>query len=172
MLKRSLLMLVILSVSASALFIFSVRHPSPPPLQVSVDDAATPTRRQTKSFRPNADYLLDGYCPVALLETQQWREGDVRFRESHGVHVVLLADEAAWLKFRQSPDDYLPLFYGYDVVIAKVEKKLVLGKRQFGITHQRRLLLFNSQDNLHKFARDPQPYLEAAKNDLPFPEIR
>lgn len=109
---------------------------------------------------------LDGYCAVSIIEKSQWVEGDPEFGVIHLGNLYLFVDQATMEKFLAAPEPYTPVLNGIDVVRFFEEKKIVPGKRDFGVKdpdHNRMFFFFDEAAMLH-FEEQHTRYTEAAIN--------
>jgi YHS domain-containing protein len=103
-------------------------------------------------------FALDGYCVVSLVEQlhlpvqqQQWRKGDPRWGAVHRGQTYLFATQMEQQKFLANPDYYTPVLSGYDPVQFVEQGQLIEGRREHGFTHDGRIYMFSSEQNLQKF---------------------
>lgn len=103
---------------------------------------------------------LDGYCPVSLVEKQQWIPGDKRWGANHQGRIYLFSGPEAQSRFLADFDRYAPAASGFDIVLAAEERKNVPGLRQHGVFFKDRIFLFASEATLQKFSANPLYYME------------
>jgi YHS domain-containing protein len=103
-------------------------------------------------------FALDGYCVVSLVEQlhlpvnqQQWRKGDPRWGAEHRGKLYLFAGPVEQQKFLTNPDYYTPVLSGFDPVLFVEQGHLVEGRREHGFTHEGRIYMFTSEQNLQTF---------------------
>ena len=101
---------------------------------------------------------LDGYCPVALVEEETWKKGDVRFGARHRGKTYLFADAEAQKAFFADPDRYAPMLSGLDVVRLVDRREYVGGKRATGFVFRDRVYLFADQASVDAFLKRPDYY--------------
>lgn len=109
---------------------------------------------------------LDGYCPVALLETGKWVKGDIRFGAIHRGRTYLFATAAEQQKFLATPDKFSPMLSGYDPVKYIEEGVLVEGKREHGLHHDEHMYLFVDEASLQKFWKSPMTYAPTVRQAM------
>jgi YHS domain-containing protein/thiol-disulfide isomerase/thioredoxin len=106
---------------------------------------------------------IDGYCPVSLLEADTWVLGQRQWGAVHLGQLYLFASSDAQRKFLAQPEIYAPVLAGIDIVKLFDEKRVVSGKRQFGVfypeTGPRRIYLFCDEASAVRFERDPKRYV-------------
>jgi protein disulfide-isomerase len=96
---------------------------------------------------------LNGYCPVALLSSSQWVEGQPEFAIRHRGRVYFLSSQEAAQKFLANPDSFCPVLSGYDPLVLLRDGALVEGSVYSGLKDatQERILLFSSPENKKYF---------------------
>lgn len=108
----------------------------------------------------NTPLALDGFCPVTLVHSQRWQFGDPRCQTVHEGHRYLFASTAEKDLFLSEPRPYVPVCGGNDVVKLVNENLSSPGERQHGLSYNRRIYLFDSEDTLQKFERNPRKYAQ------------
>jgi protein disulfide-isomerase len=124
-----------------------------------------PAGEDSASAIPAAPKLaMDGYCPVSLLEQDQWIEGNPQFGVIHLGQLYLFVDQAAVTKFLADPEPYTPVLNGIDVVRFFEEKRIVQGKRDFGVRDpdHNRMFFFADEAARAHFEEDYKRYTAAA----------
>ena len=101
---------------------------------------------------------LEGYCPVALLESGNWVEGQGRWGARHRGRTYLFSGLEQQQTFLADPDRYAPALSGDDPVAAFDARTTIAGQRRYGVTYQQRIYLFESPETRAKFATNPQRY--------------
>ncbi len=114
----------------------------------------------------NPAFGLDGFCPVSLMEKQQWVPGDPRWGMTHRGRTYLFAGPEEQARFAKDPDRYAPVVSGNDVVLATEQGQTVSGMREHGVFFGSRVYLFSSEDTLKKFAENPNLYANQALEAL------
>jgi thiol-disulfide isomerase/thioredoxin/YHS domain-containing protein len=102
---------------------------------------------------------LDGFCPVSLVEKQQWAPGDRRWGATHRGRTYLFAGPAEQQRFFADPDRFAPAASGNDVIVALEQGQDVPGLREHGVFFGNRIYLFATEASLDKFARNPHQYV-------------
>ena len=110
--------------------------------------------------------LLDGFCPVQLVENEQWIKGAPRFAAEWKGRVYWLSDAAALNKFVANAERYTPVLSGLDPVM------LMAGERKDGLTdycvvYDGRLYMFSSAATLARFRQSPRQYAAFAASANP-----
>jgi protein disulfide-isomerase len=106
--------------------------------------------------------VMDGYCPVRLVETGKWQKGDKAFGIIHRGRIYLFAGPEELRRFQASPDRYAAISSGNDVVIALETGRAVAGFREHGAQYDGHVYLFASEATLKKFEANPLFYSERA----------
>ena len=89
---------------------------------------------------------LEGYCPVALLESGNWVEaGQMGCTSSRPVHIYSVVSRQQQI-FLADPDRYAPALSGDDPVAAFDGRTTIAGQRRYGVTYQQRIYLFESPE--------------------------
>ena len=101
---------------------------------------------------------LEGYCPVALMETGNWVEGQARWGARHRGRTYLFSGLEQQQTFLSDPDRYSPALSGDDPVAAIDGGQKSPGQRRYGVTYQQRIYLFESPETRAAFAANPQRY--------------
>ena len=101
---------------------------------------------------------LEGYCPVALMETGSWVEGQARWGARHRGRTYLFSGLEQQQTFLSDPDRYAPALSGDDPVAAIDNGTTSPGQRRYGVTYQKRIYLFESPETRAAFAANPQRY--------------
>jgi protein disulfide-isomerase len=107
---------------------------------------------------------MDGYCAVTLLEKNEWVEGNPKFGVIHLGHLYLFVDADAMQRFLADPEPFTPVLNGIDVVRFFEEKRIVQGKRDFGVRDpdHNRMFFFADEAALIHFENQHARYTEAA----------
>ncbi len=129
-----------------------------------------PPAQQTNSAlprgSPTGNYELEGYCPVSLLEKEQWVPGDPQFAVHHQGKVYLLAGPTQRQRFLANPNRYVPVGGGIDPVLAVEENRHLPGRTDYCVVYDGRLYLFSSQESLARFHQNPKKYATFARSGL------
>lgn len=107
---------------------------------------------------------LDGYCAVSISEKSEWVEGNPELGVIHLGNLYLFVDEAAMAKFLADPEPYTPVLNGIDVVRFFEEKRIVPGKRDFGVKDpdHNRMFFFSDEAAMVHFENQHTRYTDAA----------
>jgi len=126
------------------------------PEVVTDESAETPDQPRTLA--------MDGYCAVTLLEKNEWAEGNPKFGVIHLGQLYLFVDGDAMQRFLGNPEPFTPVLNGIDVVRFFEEKRIVQGKRDFGVRDpdHNRMFFFADEAALIHFEDQHARYTEAA----------
>ena len=129
-----------------------------------------PTRASSRTTTPagsgqraqkRAPLALEGYCPVSILEMNEWVKGDPAHRVLHDGRAYLFAGEKGKRIFQANPAKYVPALGG-DCVVALVKMgKRVPGNIRHASFHDGRLFLFANADAHKMFQAQPAAYANA-----------
>ncbi len=128
----------------------------------SVKAPARPAAATATTTTP--DLIMNGYCAVSIIEDQKWVEGNPQFGVIHLGQLYLFASESKLQTFLADPAPYTPILGGIDVIRFFEEKRIVRGRREFGMVdpvHQR-IFLFADEDAMLHFEEHFQRYTDSA----------
>lgn len=133
--------------------------------------AGAPARShtQTASFNlpPGAPPLImDGFCPVSLIEGNEWKSGLAQCGAIHRGRTFLFAGQAEQQKFLAAPDRYSPVLSGLDAVRFVELGQFVEGKREFGVSFNDQIFLFADSESRDRFESNPFHYARAANEAM------
>ena len=113
---------------------------------------------------PPPKLALDGYCAVSISDKSEWIEGNPELGVIHLGNLYLFVDEAAMAKFLADPEPYTPVLNGIDVVRFFEEKRIVPGKRDFGVKDpdHNRMFFFSDEAAMVHFENQHARYTDAA----------
>lgn len=109
---------------------------------------------------------LEGFCPIALIENKEWKEGDRQFGCIHRGQLYLFLSLEARDQFLESPDRYAPVLSGYDPVVFTERGELVSGSREHGRFIDDRIVLFTNEESFQKFKEAPMKYIDAVRQAM------
>lgn len=132
---------------------------------LNIPETAAPAGFET-GVGPASAPLLEGFCPVQLVENERWLKGSPRFAAEWKGRVYWLSDAAALKKFVANAERYTPVLSGLDPVM------LMQGERKDGLTdycvvYDGRLYMFSSAATLARFRQSPRQYAAFAVNANP-----
>ncbi|MEM8910591.1 MAG: thioredoxin family protein [Planctomycetota bacterium] len=107
---------------------------------------------------------LEGFCSVSVIDEQRWAEGDPKFGVIHLGKLYLFETQAKMATFLADPEPYTPILNGIDVIRFFEERRVVPGKRQFGVQDpiHGRMFFFADEAALNHFDVEYQRYVDAA----------
>ena len=114
----------------------------------------------------NPPWGLEGFCPVTLVEKQQWVPGDRRFGAVHRGRTYLFTGAEEQHRFLADPDRYAPVASGNDIVMATEQGQTVSGMREHGVFFGNRIYLFSNEATLERFSKNPNLYANQALEAL------
>ena len=108
--------------------------------------------------------LLDGFCPVAMVEQEAWVAGDSKLGVIHLGELYLFSTPQAQQTFLQDPDRFAPVLNGIDSVKFMDERKIVPGRREFGFFDPttNRIFLFSCEETANRFYNNFDRYANPA----------
>ncbi len=114
-------------------------------------------------FASELPLLLDGYCPVTMVEKATWEKGKPQFTAHYANSRYCCASQAAYDKFTSKPEIYALVSDGMDIVLLTEENKRVLGTRRYGVRYGELNFVFATQENREKFRKKPEHYESEAQ---------
>ncbi|MBC7967692.1 MAG: thioredoxin family protein [Fuerstia sp.] len=140
-------------------------HPQDAGSVVPIDRAgettvARPVVAMTRTVRRESDKRigLNGYSPVSLTETEEWKAGEAQFNhEFQGVCYQLSSAEELE-RFKASPDKFIPALHGFDPVSLVKDQVFEAGHLELGVTYQSRVYFFSSKDTRDEFLNSPEKF--------------
>jgi len=141
-------------------------YPGPSPAAFHTD--LTPSDRAASGL-PSDDATaalseLEGYCPVSLLEKEQWVPGDPQFAVQYQGKIYLLAGPSQRERFLANPHRYAPAGGGVDPVLAMEENRHIPGRTDYCVVYDGRLYLFSGPESLARFHQNPKKYASFARS--------
>lgn len=110
------------------------------------------------------DLAIQGFCPVSVIRDRQWVDGNPDYGVIHLGRLYLFASEEAMGLFLQDPEPYTPVMNEIDVVRFFEERRIVPGKREWGIQDpvHGRMYFFADEEAMNHFLDKFELYSEAA----------
>ena len=138
------------------------QQPNPQPEQsprvATARYAQKPVSANQAIEQPPMPLGLEGYCPVTLVESGNWVEGQAGWGARHRGRTYLFRGLEEQQAFLADPDRYAPALSGDDPVAAFDSGTSLPGERRYGVTYQQRIYLFASPESRAAFAANPQRY--------------
>ncbi len=136
-------------------------------------DGSRPGPDSARESGPRAEDAvvgLEGYSPVALFESRQWKRGKKRFAATYQGIVYYLQDAAERERFERQPSRYAPRLLGCDPVLLMETDRAIPGSIRFGAYFDGHLYLFQSASTRERFKRAPRQYTrtrQVRRDELP-----
>lgn len=106
---------------------------------------------------------LEGFCPVTLLESEEWVEGKEEWTVmNHGI-TYHLANAGQVQKFLANPDAYTPVLDGADPVLFAETGVKNPGSADNCVVFEGKLFMFANEENLNKFFANSAAYTNAIR---------
>jgi protein disulfide-isomerase len=132
------------------------------PNSIQGNRAQTQPPRQEVRTPPaptSSQFIMDGFCPVTLVEQAKWQQGDTRWGAVHQGKTYLFASQQSQQKFLATPDRFAPVLSGYDPVRSAESRQLVEGRREHGVFFANRIFLFADEAALDRFSQNTEFYM-------------
>ena len=132
-----------------------------------VTDAATATANELQSQSSSVaapKLALEGFCAVTVIQEDQWIEGDPKLSVIHLGRLYLFANEEKRDIFLSNPIQYTPVLNEIDPVLFFEERRIVPGKREWGMkdpVHQR-MFFFADEASMNHFYKQHERYTQSA----------
>ncbi len=137
-----------------------ITGPANPPVNAAAAAPAPPQVQLPPGCPPAGLY---GYCPVTLVESKQWAQGDKAYGAVHRGRTYLFLGPAEKEKFLANPDRYSPVLGGNDPVLALDNQIVVAGRRETGVFGpDGRIYMFADESSLARFNQNPKRYAPEA----------
>ena len=110
------------------------------------------------------ELAIQGFCPVSVIEEDQWLEGNPEFGVIHLGRLYLFSSEGKMQRFLDDPVPFTPVLNEIDVVRFIEERRIVPGKREWGLkdpVHQR-MFFFADEAAMNHFWNKHELYTDAA----------
>jgi protein disulfide-isomerase len=110
------------------------------------------------------ELAMDGFCPVTVIREQRWTEGSPEYGVIHLGKLYLFVSEQAMQTFLADPAPFTPVLNEIDVVRFFEEKKIVPGKREWGVKDPvyNRMFFFADEAARNHFEKSYDRYTDAA----------
>lgn len=129
------------------------KQPTPP----------SPATAQPATARPS-DLAMEGYCPVTVINEDRWSEGDPSISAIHLGRLYLFSSEEKRSQFLADPEPFTPVLNEIDAVVFFEERRIVPGKREWGMKdpiHQR-MFFFSDEASMNHFYQEYERYTQSA----------
>ena len=137
-----------------------VAPPSDSVNEVVADSTAT----DATSAGDDPELAMQGFCPVTVINDDKWVEGKAEFGVIHLGKLYLFTSEQAMKTFLADPVPYTPVLNEIDVVRFFEERKIVPGKREWGLKDPiyNRMFFFADEAAMNHFYNEYERYTDAA----------
>ena len=107
---------------------------------------------------------MQGFCPVTVITQDKWVEGNPEFGAVHLGKLYLFSSEENLKTFLADPIPYTPVLNEIDVVRFFEERKIVPGKREWGLKDPiyNRMFFFADEAAMNHFYNEYERYTDAA----------
>lgn len=103
---------------------------------------------------------LDGFCPVALIEKEEWVEGSQQWSVMHEGITYYLSSAEQVQKFLADPVAYTPVMNGVDPVLLAESGESAFGNADNCVVFEGKLFMFTTEENLNKFFENTTAYVK------------
>jgi len=110
--------------------------------------------------------VMEGFCPVTLLNEGKWKKGEAQFGAKHRRRTFLFASAAHQQQFLADPDRYSPVMVGYDPVKFMQTGELIEGKSTYGLTYRKQIYLFTDDASLKTFWQNPRQFTDGLRQAM------
>jgi protein disulfide-isomerase len=123
---------------------------------------ATASKMTDSPSKP--ELAIQGYCAVSVVNRGEWVEGKPELGVIHLGKLYLFADKDSMELFLSDPIPFTPMLNEIDVVRFFEEKKIVPGKREWGVIDpiHNRMFFFADEAAMLHFEKSFDRYLDAA----------
>lgn len=162
--NRQLRQASVLSLSAflaSTVFatVLSAQSGSRPPVRVR--NQGSETRQGSATRGQEAPWGLEGYCPVCVIEKQEWVKGSADFVTTYDSKRYAFPGQEQLDMFLQNPAKYVPALGGDCTVCMVNMRKRVAGNIRHAAIRNSRLFLFPGEEQQKEFLANPEKYENA-----------
>lgn len=112
----------------------------------------------------NPGLAMQGFCAVTVINENRWVEGKPEYGVIHLGKLYLFSSQQAMGSFLADPAPFTPVLNEIDVVRFFEERKIVKGKREFGVLDpvHNRMFFFADEAALKHFENEYERYTDAA----------
>ncbi len=111
----------------------------------------------------NKQIGLDGYSPVALFDSSQWKRGAKIHKHEYLGVCYLLGSIDELQRFQLAPGRFVPALHGYDPVTYQTEHRLISGAVELGVRFGNRIYFFANEANRNLFLSVPRQFSETTE---------
>ena len=127
---------------------------------VATESLQTESVTDTSTVTDEPELAMQGYCAVTVIKEDRWVEGNPKFGVVHLGKLYLFANAESMQMFLADPIPYTPVLNEIDVVRFFEERKIVPGKREWGLkdpTHNR-MFFFADEAAMNHFWNEYKRY--------------
>ncbi|MDG2219775.1 MAG: thioredoxin fold domain-containing protein, partial [Rubripirellula sp.] len=127
-----------------------------------IETAISAVQADAKTEQP--ELAMQGYCAVTVINENKWIEGTSEFGVIHLGKLYLFTTEAKMQMFLADPMPFTPVLNEIDVVRFFEERKVVPGKREWGLKDpiHNRMFFFADEAAMNHFYNQYERYTDAA----------
>lgn len=136
-----------------------------PPEQAKAKvSAPAPAAAAPVATSEDTELAMQGFCAVTVINEDRWVEGSPEFGVIHLGKLYLFTNQANMEKFLADPVPFTPVLNEIDVVRFFEEKKIVPGKREWGLKDpiHNRMFFFADEAAMNHFYNEYERYTDAA----------
>ncbi len=101
---------------------------------------------------------LDGFCPVELIHSGTWVQGDPHWTVVYKGLIYRLSGNSQRQEFLANPEKFIPANNGFDPVLSTFEKRNIPGLVNFCASYKGRIYMFSSTATQEEFYKYPDLY--------------
>lgn len=116
------------------------------------------------STQKQAELAMQGFCPVTVIRDDKWVEGKPEYGVIHLGKLYLFSNEDNMQAFLSDPIPYTPVLNEIDAVVFFEERRIVPGKREWGLKDPiyNRMFFFADEASMNHFYNQYERYTKAA----------
>jgi len=138
----------------------SAGKPIDPPRSFDLPASESQSLTDHTSVTDEPELAMQGYCAVTVIREDRWVEGNPKFGVVHLGKLYLFASDESMQTFLADPIPFTPVLNEIDVVRFFEERKIVPGKREWGLkdpTHNR-MFFFADEAAMNHFWNEYKRY--------------
>lgn len=137
--------------------------PAPKPAGVQNDSTEKASVKKTTGVN-QPELAMEGFCAVTVIKEDRWVEGKPDYGVIHLGKLYLFASAEAMETFLAEPVIYTPVLNEIDVVRFFEERRIVPGKREWGLKDPtyNRMFFFADEAAMNHFWNEYERYTDAA----------
>ncbi|MFK8112862.1 MAG: DUF255 domain-containing protein [Rubripirellula sp.] len=151
------------AVNDAAAAVADLESPGTESFQVPALDATSNDSKPAPSDK-DPELAMQGFCPVTVINEDRWVEGNPKFGVVHLGKLYLFSNQEKMDSFLADPVPYTPVLNEIDVVRFFEERKIVPGKREWGLKDpvHNRMFFFYDEAAMNHFYNKYEIYTDAA----------